>query len=226
MIHLKAGEERIALSHEDMNALKRKEAEHIGARLRMIRRINGMDERRFSDLVQEESVFIRRFEDGVQTPPDEFLRKVCEKTGVCYEWLTNGTGEMIEGARSVREGTTGNVVQALARRMDEREYIEELEMGNWSADARSADECVREAEEDLENFLAGQGILRDAEDLVSDVQSASEFRGYENGMRYGARLVFQLLTGETSHGLETLIQGALNRLSEIERMLQAGGWPQ
>ena len=210
MIHLKAGEERIMLSHEDMNALKRKEAEHIGARLRMIRRINGMDERRFSDLVQEESVFIRRFEDGAQTPPDEFLRKVCEKTGVRYEWLSNGTGEMIEGARSVREGTTGNVVQALARRMDEREYIEELEMGNWSADARSADECVREAEEDL----------------VSDVQSASEFRGYENGMRYGARLVFQLLTGETSHGLETLIQGALNRLSEIERMLQAGGWPQ
>ena len=99
-------------------------------------------------------------------------------------------------------------------------------MGNWSADARSADECVREAEEELENFLAGHGILRDAEDLVSDVQSASEFRGYENGMRYGARLVFQLLTGETSHGLETLIQGALNRLSEIERILQAGGWPQ
>ena len=32
MIHLKTGEERIMLSHEDMNALKRKEAEHIGAK--------------------------------------------------------------------------------------------------------------------------------------------------------------------------------------------------
>lgn len=223
MICLKAGEERIALSHGDMNTLKRKEAEHIGARLRTIRRINMMDERRFSDLVHEESVFIRRFEDGVQTPPDKFMRKVCEKTGVRYEWLADGTGEMIEGARDVRDGKVGNVVQALARRMDEPEYIEDLEMGNWSANARSADECVREAEEELENFLEGQGILRDAEDLVSEVQSASEFRGYEHGMRYGARLVFQLLTGETSHGLEVLIQGALNRLSEIERMLQAGG---
>ena len=72
MIHLKTGEERIMLSHEDMNALKRKEAEHIGARLRMIRRINGMDERRFSELVQEESVFIRRFARRVS---EEGLRK-------------------------------------------------------------------------------------------------------------------------------------------------------
>lgn len=213
MIRLKNGEETIRLSHEDIRALNRKEAEHIGARLRQIRRANALDVRGFSRVIHEESLFIHRYEQGEDTPHDEFLRSVCEKTGARFEWLADGTGDMFSDAPDVWTQEPGDVVQALARQMDE--MAEALEIGNWSDDVRSANEYVRESEENLENYLAGRGMLDEIEDMIAELQSASEFRGYENGMRYGARLVFQLLTGENSRGLETLIQDVSKRLREF-----------
>lgn len=208
MIYLESEGGRIRLSHEDMNALTKREAAQIGERLKMIRYKNELDVQRFAEIVGEETIFIKRFENGEQMPPEHYLRSVCEKTGVEYPWLADGRGGMFAGDRAV-----GNLVYALTECASE--FSDRLELGqdpDAYANARDAAEAEDLRFQEMAERFKDVSGFREIQSQANLMAGAWQLEGFEHGMRYGARLVFQLLIGQDGKALDRMLLTAVEKL--------------
>lgn len=206
MICLKTEDGHEILNHEKLNQLIQKHAKEIGVRLRWIRNLNRLEVQKFAELVCEESVFIQHFEDGLQIPPDGFLKRVCEKMGIRYEWLVNGMGDAFKEPPEERDA-----IGSLAVMMDEGKIL--------VVPSTSAKDSMLEAENEMNEMIKdhdGDSEFERVWDSAFLMASAYQREGFERGICRGASLVFQLLTGRNDAEAGALMQSAIQRLYHAE----------
>lgn len=218
----------VKLSHLDIEDLYQREAATVAARFRRLRVVNGMEPERFAALLQIGKEALNAIERGERMASDLEILKACRATGARLEWLSNGDGEPFMNAEPPKAAASGSLTEALAWEACSQLYAgtPTLQLGNWNPAGLSLDEEVAEKDAMFEMQLArleNQDQADAVQESACDLNCVMEYRGFERGMKYGARLVFQLLTGTDSVGLEELIQNAVQKLAGIERTLQAGG---
>ena len=218
----------VKLSHLDIEDLYQREAATVAARFRWLRVMNGMEPGRFASLLQIGAGALNAIERGERMASDAEILKACRATGAQLEWLSDGDGEPFMNAEPPKAAASGSLTEALTWEacLQQESGTPTLQTGSWNPTGLSLDEEVTEKDAMFETQLArleDQKQATDIQESVCELKYMAEYRGFERGMKYGARLVFQLLTGTDSTGLETLIQDAVQRLAGIERTLQAGG---
>ncbi len=218
----------VKLSHLDVEDLYWREMATVAARFRWLRLMNGMEPERFAALLLISADALNAIERGERMASDVEILKACKATGARLEWLSNGDGEPFMEAETPKSAASGSLTEALAWEacLQEDAGGPMLQLGNWNPSGLSMDEELEEKDAIFETHLARLGDSDTAtaiQESACELKYTAEYRGFERGMKYGARLVFQMLTGTDSSGLETLIQNAVQRVAGIERVMQAGG---
>lgn len=71
-------------------------AEKQGERIKLLRKHLGVNQEDFAKAIGlSGNSAVSQFEKGVTTPNDRTLAAIATKFGVNYEWLLNGSGEML-----------------------------------------------------------------------------------------------------------------------------------
>ena len=232
MVNLKTKDGSVLqLSHLDIGDLYYREMQTVAARFRWLRTMRGVDPDAFAGELRIDPELLNTIERGERMAPDIVILQACRATGARLEWLSNGEGLPFLKAEPEQGSAVGNVAEALAREICTRELEGDssLRVGRWNPRGLSPDAEVQEAEAILEGQLARLGSGPEVNEIAEQMgvlQGRVEFRGFEKGMRYGARLVFQMLTGTDSRALEEMIWDALRRLEGIsgkDAAVQRGG---
>lgn len=120
-----------------------------------------------------------------------------------------------------------DVVQALAWEMNT--YTDSAASEELAADGCDLDITVREYEEEMDRKIGAIADRETAFSLQEGVmllEGAAMMQGYEHGIRYGARLMWQMLTGETGAELDTRVQAIIKGLAvnpDVRRDWRRGG---
>lgn len=210
MIQLRNETACIRLNHEAIEALKKREAVLIGGRIQRIRLMYGIEIAELARQTGKSFDYISRIENGEITPEDDFLRQVCEVSGASYDWLTNGGGDVV-----TRDSTRriGDLLLPLAGRASATDG--ETEFGHCMIDTPSAEERAIQVQHAYCQFFDKRYKIKEFQEAweIADEHAMAQWEdGFERGMRYGARLVVQLLMGRDGAALDDMIVSMVDRL--------------
>lgn len=80
-------------------------------RLKLVRTQQGMTQSQFAEVLGTSRTAYAKYENGIVTPSDTFIRLLCEKFGINEQWLRTGEG-------SPKAPSSENLLEEVSRQYD------------------------------------------------------------------------------------------------------------
>lgn len=170
-----------------------------GARFKTVREAMGVSYEEMAKVLRCERLYIRALEGGNALFSDELAEDLRDRFGINEAWLRGEDAPMfVEKDVKPQEPTgSNNIVQLMlyGALQDYQSLLEngDLQEGEATQSRRSYerafDDCVMDHIDDVSDAAVDITLA------AANLQGAAELEFFEHGMRYGARLVFNLLSG-------------------------------
>lgn len=66
----------------------------MNERIEAVRKAQGLTQEQFAEKINLSRNYLWMLENGSRVPSDRTIKDICDKFGVCEEWLRTGEGEM------------------------------------------------------------------------------------------------------------------------------------
>ena len=68
----------------------------MNERIEAVRKAQGLTQEQFAEKINLSRNYLWMLENGSRVPSDRTIKDICDKFGVCEEWLRTGEGEMFD----------------------------------------------------------------------------------------------------------------------------------
>lgn len=173
----------------------------IGKRMQKVREKMGLSVHESAKKLGIPAWVMNKIEEGGREPSEALISLFCLEYGINPHWLRSGEGAPCltaeDAAEMVIEGDSGNTVRQIAItklcQVDDEDDIDYMN-GDSREDLLRAEHAYRSEFGRLRR--QAPELVDELDDLAMELREAAERKAYEDGMKYGARIIYQLLLRE------------------------------
>ena len=122
----------------------------MNERIEAVRKAQGLTQEQFAEKINLSRNYLWMLENGSRVPSDRTIKDICDKFGVCEEWLRTGEGEMT--ATDAQSDKIATFLADLTRDDDDNfkkrcvEMLADLQPKDWELLERMAEKLTQKKE--------------------------------------------------------------------------------
>ena len=126
----------------------------MNERIEAVRKAQGLTQEQFAEKINLSRNYLWMLENGSRVPSDRTIKDICDKFGVCEEWLRTGEGEMT--ATDAQSDKIATFLADLTRDDDDNfkkrfvEMLADLQPKDWELLERMAEKLTRKQKINLQ----------------------------------------------------------------------------